>query len=147
MSSVSRRDFLLKPLTQIQNGLRECQSNIPTHNPLQAKLATKIIIGKISDFPFGEKTEILNLELSVESLPEGLRVQSRQNLNDYYSLQTNRQGQLVVDLQELWPANQVFSLLTGDPATLESTNTITEAKKQVSNIKTPEIKTSKEDRS
>jgi hypothetical protein len=155
MSDLSRRDFLLKPLTHLQNGLNLNSLNQVKQNPEDPnpQILSQIVIGKISHFPFGEKTVLSTLEMSLESLPEGFRIHSNNNINEYYAIQANHFGELVVDRQTPWPAERVFSIMTGEPTSLildkpfltRADLSQTSSKPTDLEIKTPDTKPSRED--
>ncbi len=99
MTEMSRRDFFLKTFKK--------------------KEQPEIIIGKIFDFPIGEKKILDNGRLIVESFPEGLRAQSSEDQKKFYPIKTNHIGELVVNRAEVWPSGKVFSILTNEPTFLD----------------------------
>jgi hypothetical protein len=108
MSPISRRDFILKTLKPVSIG-----RNVATTE------AAEFVIGRIVDFPLGEKRlQELN-QVAIESLPEGLRAQSTENTNQFYSIKLNQIGELIVNRMELWPASKVFSILTNESVYLD----------------------------
>lgn len=105
MTSISRRDFFLKAL----RNSGERQSQEPIANP-------EVVIGRLVDFPVGTKKVLTPFQMVIESLPEGLRAQSVENDHKFYSIKSNQVGELVVNRMDIWPASQVFSILTNEPA-------------------------------
>jgi len=108
MNSMNRRKFVLGSFAKTDK----------THGS-EAVESPEAVIGKIADFPVGEKKLLTSLKAIVESLPEGLRVQSTENANLFYAIETNSTGELVINRRKIWPANQVFSILTNEPACLD----------------------------
>lgn len=100
MTSMSRRDFFINSFRKPQN--------------------PEVIIGKISDFPVGENKILDKFKILVESLPEGLRVRSTEDQNNFFSIKTNKIGELVVNRAEPWPISQAFSILTNDSIFLDT---------------------------
>jgi hypothetical protein len=105
---MSRRDFFLSRFAKA--GMKK---NVDIfHNP-------EVVIGKIVDFPIGKKILLSSMGVQVESLPEGLRVQSTTNERQFYPIRANQVGELIINRRENWPASQVLCLLTNEPACLE----------------------------
>lgn len=100
MTSMSRRDFFLKSFRKPEN--------------------PEIIIGKIFDYPLGEKRILTQAKMIIESLPEGLRAQSLEEENKFYPIKTNHVGELVVNRAETWTKAQVFSVLTNESIYLDT---------------------------
>lgn len=109
MSSISRRKFMLGSFAKAEKN----QSIDIVENP-------EVVIGRIVDFPIGEKKLLTSMKAIVESLPEGLRVQSTENDNLFYSIEINKIGELVINPSKIWPAGQVFSILTNEPNRLDT---------------------------
>jgi hypothetical protein len=108
MSPITRRDFFLKTLRPANSGKNLATTEIP-----------EFIIGRVVDFPLGEKILHEPHQVIIESLPEGLRAQSTENKNQFYSIKLNQIGELIVNRMEIWSADQVFSILTNEPAYLD----------------------------
>ena len=104
MTAMSRRDFFLKALVNSE----ERQMPEPIENP-------EVVVGRVVDFPVGAKRVLMPCQVLVESLPEGLRAQSLENDRKFYSIKSNQIGELVVNRRDIWPASQVFSILTNEP--------------------------------
>jgi hypothetical protein len=100
MTELSRRDFFLRTFKRPEN--------------------PEIIIGKIFDFPLGEKKILCQAKMIIESLPEGLRAQSTEEENKFYPIKTNHVGELVVNRAETWTKAQVFSVLTNETIYLDT---------------------------
>ena len=83
-------------------------------------------IGNISRFPLGGERVAGSGTVMVESFPEGLRARSyslgftKGGVTRYLAIRSNASGGLIVDRSETWPADRVYSLLTGEPARLNS---------------------------
>lgn len=75
-------------------------------------------IGKISDFPVGIEMPVGSNSLLVESLAEGLRIRSISEAHIYYAIFANAYGELSVNCTVTWPADMVYSILTGEPTRL-----------------------------
>lgn len=108
MSSMSRRNFILGILTGTGK------------NPVGKNLETsEFLIGRIADFPVGQVKCLPQLDMTIESLPEGLRARSASG-RPFYSIETKQAGELIVNRAKIWPSSQVFSVLTSEPAYLET---------------------------
>ncbi len=90
-----------------------------TLNPVVTEKNTDVVVGRLFDFPLGEQKILPALNIIIESLPEGLRAHSTENIDQYYALKENTSGELVLSLKELWPANRVYSFLTNAPIDLK----------------------------
>lgn len=80
----------------------------------------EVVIGKVSDFPLGVKKNLDAQQICVESLPEGLRVQSSKILNRFYGIKLSSMGEIVVDYSQVWAADEVFSIMTNEPVRLNN---------------------------
>ncbi len=80
----------------------------------------KLHIGKISNFPIGENKNFEQHGIVVESFPEGLRVRSTRENGQFFALTTTPFGALQVDFAEFWPADLVYSIMTNEPAFLNT---------------------------
>ena len=78
------------------------------------------VIGRLKDYPLGEKRLIVSRQIFVETLPEGIRIQSSNNLEQFFSVTLNAQGELTVNKKEVWPADIVFSMMTNEPIRLNN---------------------------
>lgn len=109
MSSLSRREFFMGNL------VKKFYADEKIENP-------EVIIGKIADFPIGEKKLLEKYQLTVESFSEGLRVRSNcfNSKGKFYSIKANQSGELIVDRSKSWPAELVFSILTYEPTDFDS---------------------------
>ena len=109
MSSFNRREFFLR------NPVKNFDATEKIEN-------SEVIIGKIADFPVGEKKLFEKFQLTVESFSEGLRARSSHNScqNKFYSIKANQSGELIVNQSENWPAELVFSILTYGPVDFDS---------------------------
>ena len=103
MSPVNRREFFIKALKGTDIG-----RNVATTR------SSEFVVGKVVDFPLGEKRLLEPYQVTIESLPEGLQAQSIENDNQFYSIKLNQFGELVVNRMEIWPATRVFSILTNE---------------------------------
>ena len=56
--------------------------------------------------------------LWIESLAEGLRARSVGPENRYYAIQSGPNGGLTVNRLESWPMEKVYSIMTGEPVSL-----------------------------
>lgn len=79
-----------------------------------------VVLGKVCDFPIGEKILLSNLQIYVETLPEGIRIQSSKDFDIFYSINLNQRGELLVDFSKTWPSHVVFSLLTNEPVSINN---------------------------
>lgn len=108
MSSLSRRQFMSGALAGTgkvhRTQIKSCE----------------VVIGRVVDFPVGRVTVSAARKMIIESLPQGIRVRSAADGSLFYSVKTNRFGELVVNPAEIWPAGQVFSILTNEPAWLDT---------------------------
>lgn len=109
MSLMNRRKFMLGSFAKAE----KIQNADIVENP-------EVVIGRIVDFPIGEKKFLTSIKAIVESLPEGLRAQSTENDNLFYSIEINQIGELVINHAKIWPAGQVFSILTNEPTCLDT---------------------------
>lgn len=109
MSSLSRREFF------IGNLAKKFHANEKVEKP-------EVVIGKIADFPIGEKKLLEKYQLTVESFSEGLRARSSSfsGKDKFYSIKANQLGELIVDRSKSWPAELVFSILTYEPTDFDS---------------------------
>ena len=78
------------------------------------------VIGRLKDYPLGEKRLIVSRQIFVETLPEGIRVQSSNNPEQFFSVKLNSQGELIVNKKEVWSADIVFSMMTNEPVRLNN---------------------------
>jgi hypothetical protein len=78
------------------------------------------VIGRLKDYPLGEKKLIVSRQIFVETLPEGIRIQSSNNPEQFFSVALNSQGELVVNKNEVWNADIVFSMMTNEPVRLNN---------------------------
>lgn len=101
MKTLSRREFFLKAIAK--DGNLQSKKNIKN---------SEVIVGRIADFPVGEKKILTSLQVVIESFSEGLRAQSIKDDSQFYSIKSNQTGELIVNYTEIWPANQAFSILT-----------------------------------
>lgn len=102
MSNLSRRDFF-------------------TFNKKKKIENPEVVIGKIADFPVGKNKLIEEFRLTIESFSEGLRARlNNSNENTFYAIKANQTGELVVNRSENWPAELVFSILTYEPTSFDS---------------------------
>lgn len=102
MSSLSRRDFFIG------------NKNKKFENP-------EVVIGKIADFPVGEKKLIEEFRLTIESFSQGLRARlNNSKENTFYAIKANQTGEIIVNRSENWPAELVFSILTYEPTSFDS---------------------------
>lgn len=108
MSSMSRRAFFL-------GNFASGKSPQCSHDSEQPR----VTVGRITDFPIGEKKEILQSQMIIESLAEGFRARSIRDHNIYYSIESNQYGQLIVNCDILWSEDQVFSIFSNGPTCLE----------------------------
>ncbi|MEO6096052.1 MAG: hypothetical protein ABIW76_10295 [Fibrobacteria bacterium] len=110
MKPIDRRDFLFGAF----------------HASPQAAPAGPVDIGRISHYPLGEERLAGSGTVMVESHPEGLRARSyRPGLaggiaDQYFAIRSDPSGGLIVDRSETWPADRVYSILTGEPARLNT---------------------------
>ena len=74
----------------------------------------KIIVGKLKDFPVGENKLIELQKVLIESLPEGLRAKSILNGEQYFGIEMNSRGEVVVDFSKTCSADEVFSIMTNE---------------------------------
>lgn len=74
-----------------------------------------LTLGSLAVFPVHSKTKIKlkNFELTVEVLPEGVRLRD-EDANKAFRLSLNGSGLLQAHLGEEWPTTAVLSLFTGD---------------------------------
>ncbi len=74
-----------------------------------------ITLGHLAAFSVhtNAKIKIKNLILTVESLPEGIRLRS-EDKNKNFKLSLNNNGLLQAHLSEEWPETAVLSIFTGD---------------------------------
>lgn len=103
MINDSRREFFK---TFVPKGLKQ------TENSNDQNIVT---IGHLAIFPVYTKSKIRikNLLLTVESLPEGLRLRSDET-NKNYKLSLNNGGLVQVHLSVEWPEAAVLSFFTGE---------------------------------
>lgn len=80
----------------------------------------EVAIGKVSDFPLGIKKNLDAQQICVESLPEGLRVQSNKDSSRFYGIKLGSKGEIVVDYSQVWAADEVFSIMTNEPVRLNN---------------------------
>lgn len=79
----------------------------------------RVPIGRFADFPPG-RTRILAAEgLAIESLPEGLRARYVDPGGGWFAVGADGTGALHVDRGRAWPADLVFSIMTGEACRLE----------------------------
>lgn len=108
MRSMSRREMLstvfgkAKPTTSLQTETKE------------------MVIGRIRDFPLGEKRVFSNFQICVEAFPEGMRAQSSQIDGQYFAIRMNQFGELVVNRSEVWVEEDIFSVITNEPVKLSN---------------------------
>lgn len=74
-----------------------------------------ITIGHLAAFSVHTeaKIKINNFEMTVESLPEGIRLRSG-DTNKNFKLSLSNNGHLLAHLSEEWPETAVLSILTGE---------------------------------
>ena len=109
MEAMARRDFL--------RGAFIASAKVKTKEVERKPI---VRIGKIADFPIGHETHSDSGRLVIQSLPEGLRARSAENGMLYYGIEAGPAGDLLINRAEIWPANRVFSIMTGGPASLET---------------------------
>lgn len=114
MSAISRRNFLFGAFSR-KSGL--ATNNIPTTK-------TEEVIGRISDFPLGAKKQLPAFQIYVESLPEGIRLQSCLCPDQFFGVKTNLYGEIVVDYSKHWPSDMVYSMMTNEPVRLNNNKEI-----------------------
>ena len=99
---VSRRGFFKSIIPQTERETPDTNQNI-------------ITLGHLTFFPVHSSTKIklMNTELSVESLPEGIRL--RDPLTDKnLKLSLSANGLIQAHTSEFWPATAVLSIFTGE---------------------------------
>jgi hypothetical protein len=114
MSAISRRNFLFGAFSR--------KSGLTINNSSNAK--TEDVIGWISDFPLGVKKQLPSFQIFVESLPEGLRIQSCLCPDQFFGVKTNLYGEILVDYTKNWPSDMVFSMMTNEPVRLNNNKEI-----------------------
>lgn len=114
MSSMDRRNFFKAFVPTLSADKR-------SHSDKQCrdKMPETLTLGPLSIFPLNSCTQFSLFEqrYELESLPEGLRftnLNSKQNL----ALTLENNGQLVAHLSQVWPANSVLSIMTGEQYTI-----------------------------
>lgn len=108
MKSLSRRDLITGVFGKTKSDLH------------LSPVTSEIVIGQLQDFPVGMINEFHHLQMTVESLPEGIRVGQINDPSQWYAIKINRFGQLVVNPNEKWSEDTVFSPMTGEPIKLDS---------------------------
>ena len=106
MRSMNRREMLSAIFGKIE----------PT-NTLQTEIK-EIVIGRIGDFPLGEKRLFSDFQVYIESMPEGMRAKSSQIDGQYFSIRMNQFGELIVNRSENWTEEDIFSVITNEPVKL-----------------------------
>ncbi len=91
---------------------------MPAHERRRSIELSNFKIGRLSDFPVGTERPVGSDSLLVESLPEGLRIRSISESPIYYAIAANQAGELSVNRNITWPADMVFSIMTGEPTRL-----------------------------
>ncbi len=102
----------------INNSRREFFKNlVPKQSDLAENSQDKniITIGHLAAFSVHTKAKIKinNFEMTVESLPEGIRLRS-EDANKNFRLSLSNNGLLRAHLSEEWPETAVLSTLTGE---------------------------------
>lgn len=108
MKALSRRELI----TGVFCKTKSCSTLKSANN--------EFVIGQLQDFPVGTTNEVCHLQMTVDSLPEGIRVGQINDPSLWYAIKINRFGQLVVSLNEKWTEDTVFSPITGEPTKLDS---------------------------
>ncbi len=96
MSQMTRRDLLLGSFIK---------------KPVAVK---KIVVGRLKDFAVGEKKLLEKERVLIESLPEGLRAKSASNGNEYFGIEINSWGEVLVDFTKARSFDEVFSVMTNE---------------------------------
>ncbi len=115
MSTLSRRAFF------VGKYIGKPAKIVKSENP-------EVMVGKIADFPVGEKKLLEKFQLVMESFSEGLRARANSNdnsnennnKNKFFAIKVNQSGELVVNRSEYWLETQVFSILTYGPTSFDT---------------------------
>jgi hypothetical protein len=117
METMARRTFLFGAFSKENAPVKPdiCNESLQgmQKNPL-------LKIGKVRDFPLGKEKPTQDGSLIIESLPEGLRARSSIEKNQYFAINANQYAELIVNRQEVWPANRVYSIMTGEAQDLNT---------------------------
>jgi hypothetical protein len=118
MDALGRRDFLLRLAGRSGSAGPGRGGPSAGNGGRRAAEPRRIPIGRFADFPPG-RTRILAAEgLAVESLPEGLRARSI-DADGWFAVGADGTGALHVDCGLEWPADQVYSIMTGEACRLD----------------------------
>lgn len=93
-------------------------------DPTPIANAEEFVIGRLKDYPLGEKVMIVSRQIIVETLPEGIRVQSSSNPEIFFSVKLNTQGEITVNINKTWSADMFFSMMTNEPVRLNNNKEI-----------------------
>lgn len=100
---VSRRDFFKSIIPRV-----DPKESIETNRNI-------LILGHLTIFPVhsSRAIKLMETELVVESLPEGIRLRDIL-ANENIKLSLNSSGLIQAHLNEFWPPTAVLSVLTGE---------------------------------
>lgn len=123
MATMGRRIFLFGAFADtngvaVQDNAARAVSVAPAQEQGRSNEPAIFKIGKIADFPVGSEKLLGSATLLVQSLSEGLRARSNPEGQIYYALFANQTGELSVNRNITWPADMVFSIMTGEPTRL-----------------------------